>query len=427
MGYYRIHLQAVSPFFFGTELKAELGNRQNYFQTSRMFPQQTTLLGMLRHQLLLQKGYIPINAHNRDKVNQLIGRKSFQYEASNKQQKDFGVIQHLSPVLLAKEEADYFVADKNFVRKEGQQTELLLEFQEDHQDHFFFPVGVQSPNLSFLDEKEREIIPPTTTWKKSLVRYKYAKEDFFVAKHPFIPLLRDYKTKTYLANKTKKQTLDNIFHTVTKVGIDKKETSEKDSAGYFKMSYQQMTTTKPIKPLEKDTPFANTFAQYVLSDAWGFGFYVALKEEATFKFDTTTRFVTMGKEQSVFKMTIQSLEEKPYVFVENDDPELSTNQLYRITLISDTFVPDEQLLYQHCVFGNVDSIRFRNIVTNTTDERSYYAQPRKSAAFNLLKRGSLLYLKKDQLEAVKCILNHRQDFKKIGYNHFIIEPQNTNS
>ena len=59
MATYRIELKPVETFFFGGEIT--FGNFQNYLVKSNFFPQQTTLLGMVRKRLLDQYGLIDEN------------------------------------------------------------------------------------------------------------------------------------------------------------------------------------------------------------------------------------------------------------------------------------------------------------------------------------------------------------------------------
>ena len=76
-----IKLTPITPFFFGKENLSEIGNKFDYFQTSSENPQQTTLLGFLRHKILRDNGInLDSNNFRNDKsykIDELIGNNGF--------------------------------------------------------------------------------------------------------------------------------------------------------------------------------------------------------------------------------------------------------------------------------------------------------------------------------------------------------------
>ena len=101
---YLVKLKPLSPFFFG----GEQGETADYYLKGGCFPQQTALLGLLRHQLLIQNNLLKEGViTDKSKAAGLIGAESFQY---NKQQ-GFGAIQQLSECYIgytAKNKEDEF-------------------------------------------------------------------------------------------------------------------------------------------------------------------------------------------------------------------------------------------------------------------------------------------------------------------------------
>lgn len=92
---YLVKLQPLAPFFFG----GEQGETADYYLKGNYIPQQTALLGLIRHQLLIQNGLLPDGKiSNKEKAAILIGSESFQY---NKAHQNFGVIQELSECFIA--------------------------------------------------------------------------------------------------------------------------------------------------------------------------------------------------------------------------------------------------------------------------------------------------------------------------------------
>jgi len=98
---YFIKLEPLTPFFFGGEETFGDGDSKNYFVKSNKFPQQTTLLGMIRKELLIQKRIIKkkYNEDERKNLIDLIGNKSFDISSEEKQ--DFGIIENISPLFLS--------------------------------------------------------------------------------------------------------------------------------------------------------------------------------------------------------------------------------------------------------------------------------------------------------------------------------------
>jgi CRISPR-associated protein Cmr3 len=97
---YLIKLTPLGPFFFGGRKRSEAETETDYYLKSRYFPQQTAVLGMLRHELLMQNEIFPLNKENRTQAAQLIGACSFD---PDKPRQEFGVIRELSPLFLIHE------------------------------------------------------------------------------------------------------------------------------------------------------------------------------------------------------------------------------------------------------------------------------------------------------------------------------------
>ena len=109
MSKYQITLTPVDKFFFGGDMTFQVGDNEkdefntqfkSYIIKSSMFPQQTSLLGMLRF-LILRNGGSDVfaNGHitNKDKAKKLIGERSFSVNGNHCENK-FGVIKGISYV-----------------------------------------------------------------------------------------------------------------------------------------------------------------------------------------------------------------------------------------------------------------------------------------------------------------------------------------
>lgn len=124
---YLIKLRPLDKFFFGTGKEFGTDN-QNYFVKSGYFPQQSSLLGMLRYELLknADKSIFENNKiQNPEKAKELIGEKSF---VANAEDNSFGKIQSISPVFLMKGENKLFPQSKEY-QKDDKDKIKFLEFE----------------------------------------------------------------------------------------------------------------------------------------------------------------------------------------------------------------------------------------------------------------------------------------------------------
>ena len=108
MNRYKITLKPLDWFFFGGEQTFDNGETQSFIAFSNHMPQQTTLLGMVRYQLLKQSGLLLTGNKEDDydakleSTKDLVGSCSFDIESSSLQK--FGKILNLSPVFIQKGE-----------------------------------------------------------------------------------------------------------------------------------------------------------------------------------------------------------------------------------------------------------------------------------------------------------------------------------
>jgi CRISPR-associated protein Cmr3 len=139
MANYKIKLTPVDYFFFGGEkhsINKKTGEPEsNYYVESNPYPQQTTLLGLIRYYLLLKNNDI-FNGNkitDKGKASEFIGDCSFDY---NQKTKKYGKIISLSGLYFCNGENNYFFAplDIDFTIKN------FLLFKEDKiynaKDHY---------------------------------------------------------------------------------------------------------------------------------------------------------------------------------------------------------------------------------------------------------------------------------------------------
>lgn len=99
----KLRLTPVSAFYFGSERHFSSGEDGiNYLVRSNYFPQQTSLLGMMRYLALEKNGLLtPLSPGRKPKeAADLVGERSF--EPNSKKEQTFGGIHRLSPLFLAR-------------------------------------------------------------------------------------------------------------------------------------------------------------------------------------------------------------------------------------------------------------------------------------------------------------------------------------
>lgn len=352
----QIKLTPITPYFFGKEAFHQLGNKTDYFQHSLDFPQQTTLLGLLRHKLLRDNGIDldathPKNAKNLDIVS-LIGASSFQ--VNNDNINVFGNIKGISPC---------YIIDNN-------------------NQKYFYENNETSNGESVLLNESRDAFLKGT--------------EKYIGKFQF-----DEKIGT--------QEYSNCFHNSVKVGIHKGGVKAKvRDESYFIMEYKQLGQKEQIA----ETDF-NKFKK------WSFAFQAILSQDV--EINEAVDIMPMGKERSLFRIETTLLQKE----IEEEKFELKADEalksdILECILLSDTRLSQDDLntLSGKCIMQITNKQRVRYIKRNT---QKYYLgeKPTKEAkAFNLIAKGSVLFIKKENKDKVEQLLNKAKDFKQIGYNYF---------
>jgi len=112
---YLVRLKPLEPFMFGGEQTfGALGDKEvgSYLVKSRMFPQQTAILGMVKRELMTQAGVLTrkrrgewVDSNKKVEAGELVGNEKFDMLSTVVQ--DFGAIKEISPIFLLQEERFY--------------------------------------------------------------------------------------------------------------------------------------------------------------------------------------------------------------------------------------------------------------------------------------------------------------------------------
>jgi CRISPR-associated protein Cmr3 len=244
-----IRLKPLGFYFFGGNITF---SDDSYIATSRKFPQQTTILGMLRKTLLLQNNLLSIKRKGMW-VDDYVSAKKLVGDMNFSLDHDFslGVIKKISPLFFIKDNQKfiYRVKDLNYENgyfKNYNPKDYLYEFRS-------------------IDNTKRLTEDDVFLTKEQIGINKKAKEDGFYKKISFN--LKDFEFAFYVEFENKKFTLKDCIvelggeRSVFKMRID--DTNEwleyKDENNYT-LFLSEMYITKPIKSLAEfgvtfDEPF----------------------------------------------------------------------------------------------------------------------------------------------------------------------------
>lgn len=368
-----VTLQPLSSFYFGSERNFQGG--QSYYARSLRFPQQTTLLGVLRYKLLDAYGLITADNYGKTITDMrsldLIGPRSFSAEDCSTP-KNYGVIKGLSHLFLM------------------------------HGNEIFYPGNLDYQYTFARVEKPAGTISITDR------------------KRPFIPTLTGYDPKNpepeqLTSNTGARIELDKIFAEAAQVGILK-----------TKRWFGSRRATSIGEP---ERGFYKQVCYQFRDRAWQFAFLAHMDEAAALTLMEFTkgvgRLTHIGGERSPFNFTIgEPSPELISAFTSSAFYSTSaTGTLTKAVLLSDTYM--EQSLYEFCDFAVSDVNDFRFLRTTIEGTKNYHklsedeSAVRKSGKLSLLQRGSVLYISENKLEGFKKAMEQPQAFRQIGFNSYL--------
>jgi CRISPR-associated protein Cmr3 len=367
---YKITLTPLDTFFFGGETTFGSGDGANYFAKSNLFPQQTTLLGMLRYQLLLQN-----KTNNTAELSKLIGKDSF--DASSESKQSFGVIEKISPVSMLHDDKHYFLRSREFVETSKKEVSALTLHSIEGAKTSLNSQTIQ--NISIFRKEDNSPYNPKEYFTSQLVRGANVRE-------------------------TKK-----IFKESEKVGITKYKDGRPKDAPDNGLGFYKQTS-------------------YKLAAKWSFAFYADLKElyNGNTNVVLNNAIVQLGGENRPFSMQITP--DDVFVWAKyadeyQDDASPICANTDKIILLSDAYLPSS--IYEDCDFASTDIVDFRNIRADITKVSDYAAMSddketmlqKAKEKIHLLKRGSVLFTR--NADAIIKLLE-TSTFRTIGYNYYKI-------
>ncbi|MEO1808058.1 MAG: type III-B CRISPR module-associated Cmr3 family protein [Bacteroidota bacterium] len=381
---HEIRLYPLGNFFFGGENYSDSTRKAFYYQTSLDVPQQTSLMGLIRYQLLLQNNLLPIpKSGSNINVVQLIGSESFDPGVRGSQV--FGAIQKISPLYLINQNKSHhhFLQTVSKWEDNGLKTHEIPSLTMDSSIRVKTSTGgeVVQEDLSLLKGYSPKL-GTSRNWLNTVTGKQVSNDDFYQEVDEQIGI---YKTDTLSYRKTD------------------------DREGFFKMQYKR------------------------LKEGSSFAFFLSLSEYQSCKLESQP-MVIFGKERSAFRMEVLPYPDKAPV------EEVNLNKLEggeTLCLLSPARVEMEKV--QHIAqFILGQEISFRCMKTRVQGGYNYYGNPRKkwkkgtvpnqptmSGRYNLLDAGSILFLRSGVSSS--DIISTLQDltFETIGYNHYTLLNSST--
>lgn len=325
---YLVKLTPHDRFFFGGESTFGEGNSRNYFVKSNYYPQQTTLLGLVRYQLMVQnsKGVFEQNKiRDHNKATELINNKSFEITDASF---SFGKIKALSPI---------FIAHKN--------------------DEYLFPA-----NREFQwDKEENKFVMREFKKESNANRSIYLNKDF-------IPFLENYNAKDglpdlLLSNKNNLYQYPEIF-----------------------IEHKQIGIRKNYKGNSEDNAF---YVQYFYKLKKGYSFAFILELEDDIKFETE-ELVTIGGEQSKFRMEVTEKDIEFKKILPDYEKSRNSDKIVLVSdaFVSNEIFND----CTFAVTETIDFRSLRSTINTTNYSKlDQHSGVSKSNKYNLFKKGSVFY------------------------------------
>ncbi len=367
---YLITLTPAGNYYFGSERgfneKSLTGKgfEKNYLVKGFKYPQQTTLLGLLRFELLKNANLLAPK-HTTDNAKKLVGEKG----GFDGTEKEYGIIKSISPV--------------------------FLKLQSGNETTFVLPVGklFQGGKELTIHEKEDIINGPGA-------------------------VLSGYDSKQYLVDESEfvipgKNGLESIFGKSQQIGIKKNYKGKTDDEAFFKQTFCYLR--KNHKKQRYAFAFYASFNRKLKDGDLKNGIAYMGGDQSIFKLE-----VTPAEDNNTAETLYNKIDKQNNTFIAN----AVGQDNYKITLLSDARI--ERNLYKDAIIGITEVTNFRHIQTKQTTTRFAYVSEKntdliKSGKQELIARGSVFFVKGKYLQHFcKSLKESSPAYSTIGYNHFQI-------
>ena len=380
MSNYMIRLTPLDAFFFGQESKyrKKYSNGKNelkadYYQVSSLFPQQTSVLGMLRYFILQQEKQIPIT--DKEKAGRLVGDRSFDPDTK---EPSFGAIKTLSPVFVIDgKNRTWFMNPADLVIRDGRIVQLQRAAAP-------FRSNLQSGGKEWMENFDA---------KKGLSR-------FLISGNDWRPLTQETNDKPG----------ESVFVTEERIGIEKDKEKDKDKD-------KDKEKEKEKKGATREEAF---YKQKVVKMRPGFSFGLIAGLDGASPEDGVVGF---GAEKSLFRITFEAFDREFHSLAD-----IPHHNAPGLVLLSDAFLPGFDEAVKRCTFYINPLAPFRFLKTRVREGVNYYSSDplkrsggamQRSQKYQLLQKGSVFFFRdEDAMQEFAGKLDQQVNFRQIGYNHY---------
>jgi CRISPR-associated protein Cmr3 len=389
MSKYLIKLKPLGKYFFGGDMSFEVGDKSkdynskysSYIIESNKFPQQTSLLGMLRYLLLTKSpkvfSLVKNQITNKSGAANVIGHTSFSvipdHKLDEKQDSRFGKIVSIGPCFLLHEyRKDDRLVEEYFLSA-PKDSQFIVSFVGSI-DAYYNGNMLKVPSISYEDKKEQ----PDGVEKIEIVKYS--------SKAEFDTIYISGNGST-----TKKE--DEIFIKDTRIGINKSyegKTSHDDKGYYKQVSYR-------------------------LKDSFSFAFVAEVDFDLS---GCQNEIVSLGADGSKFSLSASLISDK-YQTPHYPDGITQVEGACRVILLSDSLLASEDI--KKACFNISESVPFRFLETDVKCENYNVlggTVKRSEKKYYLYEKGSVFYFE-NEASANKFVelVEGKEEFHQIGYNY----------
>ena len=363
---YLITLKPQGAFYFGGEYSFGTGDKTDslasYIVESNYFPQQTSLLGMLRFWLLRNDSVAfdcSINRIiNKEVAEKIIGSKSF----SAKENRTFGKILKVGTCQIKKGNDEFLLP-------------MPLDFELD------------------VDFRKALTVSYNDIEKKMPKIQKKGTDDEYTGKNPIY-------SKLYSTKKQSPVEYEEVFTEDRRVGIERDhKTGKVDDGNLYKQIF------------------------YRLNEDCSFVFEAEFDDSTVLP--ENNQLVELGGDSSKFILSYEEIKDETKMEYGNE-VKLPSGDKTKVVLLSDAFIDNDNSIFsiteitpmrflETLVKENGKYHRLTNKEVQDKEDKLI----KKSDRYSLYKRGSVFYF--DEKQATAFIENNKKEnFKQIGYNNFQI-------
>lgn len=376
MNTYQFILTPLDKIFFGKEKHPV---RPSYYIESNPFAQQTGVLGLLRHYLLISTGKIN---EEKTKWTELIGNKSFDGDS----QTEFGVINKIYPLFIwDKENSKHLLPYKDlsdllYIKN----NDVKVSYNNNQTKNLYRLVNNEDDDCS----QENQLNPKENFFPDAFYSDNYSNPI------PFSSELEYFTTPNFYGEKTKRlNTKKGVFVEHIQPGITKNYSAQKKEEAYFKTQY------------------------YKLNKDFTFSFYAEIDDNVKLNTDNII-FMTFGGEASPYRVEIKEMNNSNLPFQDNS----GHGNIFHF--LSDTII--EKSTFQDSIVQFIGETQYFRYLK--ADLKNIYNLERKPESIDqffsksriMIKKGSIAFINPEKITDFLGALNDKnyEAYHNIGYNYY---------